>query len=38
MDRRDLIQAGFYGGTIEAIEWWHEETLRITLRQSEMNR
>lgn len=39
MDRADChIQGGWYGGKAEGIDWWYEETLRITALQSMLHR
>ena len=39
MDRGDChIQGGWYGGKAAGIQWWYEETLRITVLQSMLQR
>jgi hypothetical protein len=39
MDRGDChIQGGWFGGKSQGIDWWYEETLRITMLQSMLHR
>ncbi|GAA5974128.1 hypothetical protein JCM11641_003451 [Rhodosporidiobolus odoratus] len=38
MDREDRLQGGWFGGKKEGVEMWEEETRRVTVLQSAMQR
>lgn len=39
MDRADChIQGGWFGGKASAIDWWHDETFKVTALQSGLQR
>ncbi|BGP13219.1 hypothetical protein JCM10213_005011 [Rhodosporidiobolus nylandii] len=38
MDREDRLQGGWFGGKKEAVEMWEEETKKVTVLQSAMQR
>lgn len=38
MDIGEHIQGGWYGGKAAAIDWWEEETMKVTILQGVMQR
>ncbi|SCV72559.1 BQ2448_4096 [Microbotryum intermedium] len=38
LDRSDRLQGGYYGGKAAGIDWWAEETMKVTIRQSSLQK